>query len=121
MDHLLHFHGSALSELSTTLALDSLSGPGDDLILRLEHELDVAGGGHEVLGSAVSTEATSSTAGGTVDLDVGNEEGIYIQVAHVSVGLGVPEKVQDEPAGLLGPSRRGALVLLALGVVSGAT
>eukprot|EP01084_Bolivina_argentea_P079530 144258_1 len=114
--HLFEASGG-VAEAGGAAALLGLVSLGllDGLILGGQDELDVAGAGHVRANATVSTVGAAAHDGGTVDLDVRDEEVLDLEALDLGVRLGVGEEVEHVTARLLGPAARdGILVKLAL-------
>jgi len=79
-------------------------GTSEGLLLLDEGELDVAGRGHVGVDPTVGPVSSTSHLGGTVHLDVINDEVVCVQSLVLRVALGVLEHVEEELAGLERPT-----------------
>ena len=79
-------------------------GTSEGLLLLDEGELDVAGRGHVGVDPTVGPVSSTSHLGGTVHLDVINDEVVGVQSLVLRVALGVLEHVEEELAGLERPT-----------------
>ena len=98
---------------------DLLAFLGDDLVAFRGEELDVARTGQERSDSTVRSVGSSPASGGSVDLHVGDDDLLGVQVSDLRVGFEVREEVQDDSDGLLRPSALGHSELGGLGGSAG--
>ncbi len=106
---------ASLDLLHRTLTLGNGSG------LLGKDNLDVRGRGLEGVDAAVSAVHAAAHLGGSVDLNVRDNEGGGVDGLGIGVGLGVAEEGEEVLAHLDGPTTHVSAVLLSLSVAAETT
>jgi len=94
---------------------------GECLLFFNETNLNVAWRGHVRIDSSVSTVSPPSHLGGTVDLDVVNNQMVSVESLILGIGFGVLQKMKQELGRLLGPTTLRCTVNFSLGMTTDTT